>query len=127
MNTKQQGDVGVAMAIAYYTKAGYGVSTPLTDNLRYDLIVDDGTGLQRVQVKTTFYVPTTTTSYEVNFKTSGGNQSWNKIRKNISEDETELVFVYCGDGAMYEFPAKVVAGKDKMRLSKQLEQYRIEL
>jgi PD-(D/E)XK nuclease superfamily protein len=127
MNTKQQGDVGVAMAIAYYTKTGYGVSTPLTDNLRYDLIVDDGTSLQRVQVKTTFYVPATTTSYEVNFKTSGGNQSWNRIRKNISEDETELVFVYCGDGTMYQFPAKVVAGKDKMRLSKQLEQYKIEL
>lgn len=131
MNTKQQGDVGVAMAIAYYTKAGYGVSTPLTDNLRYDLIVDNGTYLrtclQRVQVKTTFYIPATTTSYEVNFKTSGGNQSWNKIRKTICEDETDLVFVYCGDGTMYEFPAKVVAGKDKMRLSKQLQGYRIEL
>ncbi|WP_426513126.1 group I intron-associated PD-(D/E)XK endonuclease [Dactylosporangium sp. McL0621] len=53
MNRKQQGDLGVAMAIAYYTRTGYAVSVPLTDNTRYDLIIDGGERLLRVQVKTT--------------------------------------------------------------------------
>jgi hypothetical protein len=51
-NTKKIGDLSeleVALALA---RAGYIVSKPLGDSHRYDLIIDDGQTLSRVQVKT---------------------------------------------------------------------------
>jgi hypothetical protein len=51
-NTKAIGDLSeleVAIALA---RAGYIVSKPLGDSHRYDLIIDDGEMLSRVQVKT---------------------------------------------------------------------------
>ena len=50
-NTKKQGNWGLGQAIAYFTAKGLSVSIPLTDSQTYDLIVDDGTSLKRVQVK----------------------------------------------------------------------------
>jgi hypothetical protein len=49
--TQRKGDIGVAQAIATFTKMGYDVSIPLTESAAYDLIVDDGNGLHRVQVR----------------------------------------------------------------------------
>ncbi len=51
-NTKAIGDLSeleVAIALA---RAGYIVSKPLGDSHRYDLVIDDGEILARVQVKT---------------------------------------------------------------------------
>lgn len=51
-NTKAIGDqseLEVAIALA---RAGYIVSKPLGDSHRYDLLIDDGETLSRVQVKT---------------------------------------------------------------------------
>lgn len=123
MNSKQQGDIGVAMAIAYYTAKGYAVSVPLTDNTLYDLIVDNGE-LQRVQVKTTTYKRT---SYEVKVGTSGGNQSWTGKTKTLDSTNCDLVFVYAFDGSLWEFPAKFVHGKDKLTLSTDKDSYRVKI
>ena len=49
---KQQGDLGEADAIAVLTRLGGEVSAPLFSSPNYDLVVDFGAGLQRVQVKT---------------------------------------------------------------------------
>lgn len=38
-------------AIAYYSKLGWTISIPVTDSQDYDLIVDTGTKLLKVQVK----------------------------------------------------------------------------
>ena len=43
----KQGDIGEARAIYEYTRLGYGVSRTLFDSCRYDLIIDDGSTLQR--------------------------------------------------------------------------------
>ena len=86
MNSKQQGDIGVAMAIAYYTKNEYAVSVPMGDNTLYDLIVDK-TRLLRVQVKTTSYKRGN--NYVVQLATSGGNQSWNGNAKKLSAENSD--------------------------------------
>ena len=128
MNRKQQGDVGVAMAIAYYTKKGYGVSVPLTDNLRYDLIVDSGEKLLRVQVKCTARLTTDGGDYELGLRTAGGNQSWNKISKKISSEEADLVFAYVLPlNRMYEFPVDFVAGRPSLRLGAKVDSYVVSL
>lgn len=123
MNKKKQGDVGVAMAIAHYTKLGYVVCYPLTDSARYDLVVDIDGELKRVQCKSTNYIEKS--SYVVNTKTCGGNQSWNGAAKVLSKDECDLLFVYVFDGSNYEFPPEIFDGKGKLTLGKKLEQYRI--
>ena len=55
MNTKKQGDIGLGQAIGYFTSLGFTVSVPLTDSQEYDLIVDNGFSLNRVQVKRCTY------------------------------------------------------------------------
>jgi hypothetical protein len=49
--TQRKGDIATAQAVATFTELGYDISIPLTESARYDLVVDDGMGLHRVQVK----------------------------------------------------------------------------
>jgi hypothetical protein len=51
-NTKSIGELGVARTLTRLLGSGYAVSLPFGDNLRYDLVVDDGQRLLRVQCKT---------------------------------------------------------------------------
>ena len=51
-DTKSVGDRSEAIVLAELVKKGYLVSIPFGENQRYDLIIDDGTRLSRVQVKT---------------------------------------------------------------------------
>jgi hypothetical protein len=49
--TQHKGDVATAQAVSTFTAAGYDVSIPLTESAAYDLIVDAGGELRRVQCK----------------------------------------------------------------------------
>jgi hypothetical protein len=49
--TQRKGDIATARAIATFTAMGYDVSIPLTESAAYDLVVDDGAALARVQCK----------------------------------------------------------------------------
>jgi hypothetical protein len=49
--TQRKGDSAVAQAIATFTSNGWDVSIPLTESAPYDLIVDTGKYMMRVQVK----------------------------------------------------------------------------
>jgi hypothetical protein len=51
-DTKRIGDISEAQVITAFTKLGYHVLLPLGENHRYDLVVDDGKHLFRIQVKT---------------------------------------------------------------------------
>jgi hypothetical protein len=52
MNTKAVGEISEGIVIAELLKRGYSVSVPFGNNQRYDLILDDGHRLIKVQVKT---------------------------------------------------------------------------
>lgn len=121
-NTKQQGDVGVAQAIAYYTTKGYIVSTPLTDNSPYDLVVDKGCTPFRVQIKTSSNIKPSG-SYEVQLQTSGGNQSWNGLKKKINSDRVDLVFILLSNGKMYEFPINHLSGRSTVTLGEKYSEF----
>ena len=49
--TQRNGDIATARAIATFTSLGYDVAIPMTESAAYDLIVDDGRELARVQCK----------------------------------------------------------------------------
>lgn len=51
-DTKSVGDLSELIVALELARAGYSVSMPLGENQRYDLIIDDGDKLSRVQVKT---------------------------------------------------------------------------
>ena len=50
-DTKHIGDISEAAGVFRLLKKGYSVSKPVGDNQRYDMIVDDGSRLLRVQSK----------------------------------------------------------------------------
>lgn len=114
MNTKQKGDIGVALAISYYTRIGAVVSYPLTDNAKYDLVVEINGVLNKVQCKYTTYKKD---SYIVELRTMGGNTSWNKVYGTV---EADLLFVGDGDGRTYEFPPDRFTGKTSITLTDKI-------
>ena len=92
LNTVTIGDIGEAQAIALFTKKQIPVSKPLTNNVRYDLIIEKDNKLYRVQVKTTANIKdgkmefaTKTTNY-----TKG---SWSS--NHYSKNEVDIFFLYC--------------------------------
>lgn len=107
-NTRLQGDVGVACAIAWYTKSGCAVSVPLSDALRYDLVVEEDSQLKRVQVKTTRCW--SGNKFVCHLRTSGGNRSGTGKSSTLNADEVDEVFIVDGDGVLYRFPIAEVSG-----------------
>ena len=51
-NPKAIGELSEMAAALHLMRAGYDVAQPFGDNARYDLVIDDGARLLRVQVKT---------------------------------------------------------------------------
>lgn len=51
MNTRTKGDIGLLQVATAFTERGHAILLPITDNLRYDLIVDIAGALKKVQVK----------------------------------------------------------------------------
>lgn len=114
----KQGDIGEARAIYEYTKLGYVVSRTIFDSATYDLIIDDGNTLQRVQVKTTkckvksygkYAKNSTRTGYQVQLTTSGGNRQVN-IRRGRSEEDYDLLFVLTEEGRCWSIPTTALDG-----------------
>lgn len=50
-DTQRKGDIGVTQAIATFTRFNYDVSLPITESAAYDIVVDDGKKIYRVQVR----------------------------------------------------------------------------
>lgn len=105
MNTKKQGDVGLGKAISFYTGLGWTVSLPLTDSQDYDLIVDTGEKLERVQVKTT-------KNREFPLRVMGGNRSWSGVVKKFDNSKVERLFLYRLNGECYDVSTKGLKNKN---------------
>ena len=92
MNTVGIGDIGEAMAIVEFTQCGFVVSKPLSNNARYDLIVDKNNSLYRVQVKTTQSVK----DGKMIFSTKTMNYTQGLLKSiRYEKDEVDLFFLYC--------------------------------
>lgn len=103
---------GIALAIAYYAMQDYEVYQPIIDSSRFDLVVYDGNGFLRVEVKTT-----TQQSGDVGLRTLGGNQSWNGVVRKISMDDCDRVFcVNLNTGVQREFTAAELEGRSTIRV-----------
>ena len=101
---KQRGNAGLSYAIAYFGCNGYTVSVPLNDTQDYDLIVDDGTSLKRVQVKATSQMKGR--DYVVSLKSCGGTKG--AIYKTVKDTNIDLLFVLCANKDAYLIPKDVI-------------------
>jgi hypothetical protein len=91
--TQRKGDIATARAVATFTALGYDVSIPLTESAAYDLVVDDGDGLHRVQCK---YV----TGREVDLRRIHSNSS-GYVVKAVPPNAYDWLYVLRPDGSEY--------------------------
>ena len=91
-NSRRQGDAGMGIAIAWFTKHGYCVSIPLTDSQDYDLVIERDNQFSSVQVRTTYYKKPNGI-YQLNLRVSGGNRiALVQARPSIS---TQMWLITC--------------------------------
>lgn len=84
--TKTKGDLGQAMVMADTLKRGYKVALPLGEDWRYDLIVEKGNKLLRIQCK---YTESTKGVIKVRCETHDG-RSYYKYKK----EDLDYIAVY---------------------------------
>lgn len=110
---KHRGNAGLSYAIAYFGCNGYTVSVPLNDTQDYDLIVDDGSSLKKVQVKATSQVDNKG-EYSVSLKSSGGTAG--AAYKNVRDTDVDLLFVLCSNLDAYLIPKDVITQRNELKL-----------
>jgi hypothetical protein len=108
-NPRRQGDLGELAAIEWFGRKGHDIFKPLFHTRDIDLIADDGTDLQRVQVKTSTRLVRDGV-YSVMVCTRGGNQSWNGLVKRLDPARIDCLFVLVADGRRWLIPAEAVQG-----------------
>lgn len=125
-NSKKQGDVGLGIAIGWFVSKGFTVCIPLTDSQEYDLVVDMGVGLKKVQVKTTKHLSNNRQSFVVALRTMGGNRSGiNKI-KYIDPTKLDYLFILTMSGTKYLIPiADIGIVRNELTLSSVWNQYKV--
>ena len=126
INSKKQGDIGMCYAMAYYAKLGWTVSVPVTDSQDYDLIVDSGTRLFKVQVKTT-RCKAPSGNYIASLTTNGGNRSGSGKTKKFNDNSSDLLFVLTETGDCYSIPTSDISTTTVVTLCEKYLPYRVTL
>ncbi|WP_293028579.1 group I intron-associated PD-(D/E)XK endonuclease [Natronococcus sp.] len=107
MNTKQVGDETEAKIMAALIAEGYTVSVPFGDNESYDLVLDTGTALKRVQYKTGWIEDDV-----VRFKTTSKTTSNGEVVRTDYEDKIDAFAVRCRDTEqLYWVPSEDAGAK----------------
>lgn len=122
LSTVQQGTVGVGAAVYEFTKRNWCVSIPVNDIQAYDLVVDDGTDLKKVQVKTTRFMPKG--CYVVQLKSVRPNRTTNII-KQIDNTSFDYLFVLCADESKYLIPSESITAKNSINLGNRFAKYKL--
>jgi hypothetical protein len=91
--TQRKGDIATTKAIHSFTAFGWDVAIPVTESAAYDLVVDTGLELVRVQCKFT-------SRREVGLRRIHSNSSGYVI-KPIAEDAYDWLYVLRGDGSEF--------------------------
>lgn len=119
----KQGNAGLGIAIGQFSSNGYTVLIPLTDSQEYDIVVDIGGKLTKIQVKTT--LNKSKYSFIVELRTKGGNKSGTGKTKLIDARNIDYLFIVDLDGNKYLIPSKTINGMSSISLGKKYEQYKL--
>lgn len=115
-NTQYTGYLTEQKCFVKCLESGYLISKPLFDNARYDFILDTGTKLLRIQVKSSAWEDKEHTAFSFNgysqHSTSNGNKRMKYTNKEIDYFMTEK------NGIFYLYPAEETGFvSKKLRLS----------
>ena len=91
--TQRKGDIATTRAIASFTAVGWDVSIPVTESAAYDLVVDTGAELVRVQCKFS-------STSEVGLRRIHSNSS-GYVVKPIAEDAYDWLYVLRPNGSEF--------------------------
>lgn len=108
INRRQQGDLGEASAIDWFTRLGATVFIPFGHSTDVDLVANLDHQLLRIQVKTstqTLVTPAGHARYPVTLATNGGNQSWSGTTKRMDPNQFDYLFAITCDGRRWCVPA----------------------
>lgn len=120
---KEKGNSGLVAAIAYYGFKGYTISLPLNDTQDYDLIVDNGEKLLKVQVKATGQ--RSEYGYTiVNVASSGGTSG--KVYKTVKDTDVDILFVVTEKQELYEIPIEEVTTRKSLYLGPDRQCFRVD-
>jgi hypothetical protein len=108
-----KGDISKAFIIAELLKEGYKVLEPLSENSRYDLVVDLGGKFVRVQVKTIYYKNDLHVYEMVCYSTTRRNKA--HVKTKYTSEEVDFIIGYNHDkDEIYTFPIKDIAGRNQI-------------
>lgn len=120
----KQGNIGLGVAICYYTSKCIPISIPLNDTQGYDLIVDLNNELKKVQIKTTQHKSLNGNNYMVLLKNTGGS-SGNYKTRFFDKNKCDILFVVTNSGDMYEIPTEQINVKNALTLNDNFECFKI--
>lgn len=120
---KEKGNSGLVAAIGYYGMLGYTISIPLNDTQDYDLIVDDGNNLLKIQVKATSQ--RNPQGYTVvSVKSCGGTNG--HIYKTVKDTNIDYLFVLTELQEMYEIPISEIHSTSSLSLGPDRQHFRVD-
>jgi hypothetical protein len=107
---KVRGEIGEAMFLAKAARMGFGIATPWGDSLKYDMVIDTGKRLFRVQVKS---------AHKVSANKGGGYhlRACSHNRQPYTAKQIDLLVAYVLPlDAWYLFPPRAFVRMKSMRL-----------
>ena len=123
LSNKEKGNSGLGMAIAYFSSNGYVVSIPLNDTQDYDILVDKGGFISKVQVKATG-CKTKNNIYQVALKSCGGTKG--KEYKTLINTNIDYLFILNADLKMYVIPKNEIKNKSTINLGEKMNKFIVE-
>lgn len=123
--SRQQGDIGLGMAIAWFVKNDYVVSIPLTDSQDYDLVIEINTCFYAVQVRTTYYEKYPGI-YQLNLRVTGGNQSGAGKSKPFDPEKVAYLFAVTDAGEQFLIPSHAIEARRSLNLGEKYAQYKVK-
>lgn len=121
-STNQKGDVALGQAVAWFLTRGCCISLPLTESQSYDLVVDDGARLYRVEVKFTGVKDHHNYSVSVS---SSNLTSTGSVMRPFDSSKVDLLFVTTADLDLYVIPSSEVGGAREICLGPKYARCRV--
>ena len=103
LSTQQKGIITELQVATYFLQLGYNVSQPLTQDSKYDLIVDVNHKLLRIQVKTARHNEKTQ-GYSIKFNCRSTTNKVRECKQRYYSEEDIDYFATSWDGKVYLVP-----------------------
>jgi hypothetical protein len=124
-NSRQQGEIGLTIAIAWFVQNGFHVAIPLTDSQDYDLVVETDGRFYAVQVRTTYHRRENGV-YQLNMRVCGGNRSGTGKVKHFDPHKVDYLFAITDVGDKYLIPSQDIMARRSINLGDKYAEYQVE-